>query len=86
MNIGKYLELYSEDLRLKAYAQNSIENYVSQVNCFLRNFESVATKPSEINESQIKQWLLESNSINGRRHRLSALTTPTKKRSGRRNA
>lgn len=27
MNIGKYVELYSEDLRLKNYAKSTIENY-----------------------------------------------------------
>jgi len=73
MNIGKYIQLYSEDLRLKNYAESSISNYVSQVKCFLEYFSDVATKPSEINERQIKQWLLSANSINGRRHRLSAL-------------
>jgi len=73
MNIGKYIQLYSEDLRLKNYAESSISNYVSQVKCFLEHFSDVATKPSEINERQIKQWLLSANSINGRRHRLSAL-------------
>jgi site-specific recombinase XerD len=73
MFVGKYCDLYSEDLRLKNYAESSIENYVSQIRVFLNRFEKEATKPSEINESQIKQWLLESNSINGRRHRLSAL-------------
>lgn len=73
MNIGKYLELYSEDLRLKNYAQSSIDNYISQVKCFLYHFNKIATKPSEINERQIKEWLLMAKSINGRKHRLSAL-------------
>ncbi len=27
MNIGKYTELYSEDLRLKNYSQNTIKVY-----------------------------------------------------------
>jgi len=73
MNIGKYLEMYSRDLKLKNYSENTIENYCSQVKLFLNHFESVATKPSEINESQIKEWLLSSQSINGRKHRISAL-------------
>jgi len=73
MNIGKYIETYSRDLRLKNYSENTIENYCSQVKLFLNHFESVATKPSEINESQIKEWLLSSQSINGRKHRISAL-------------
>lgn len=73
MNIGKYLQLYSEDLRLKNYAASTIENYCSQVKCFLEAHEKAATKPSEINERQIKAWLLEAKSINGRKHRLSAV-------------
>jgi site-specific recombinase XerD len=73
MNIGKYIELYSEDLRIKNYSNNTIQNYVSQVRCFLEYYNNVATKPSEISERQIKEWLLLSNSINGRKHRISAV-------------
>ena len=73
MNIGKYIEMYADDLKLKNYSSNTIENYKSQVASFLKYFENVATKPSEINESQIKQWLLLANSINGRKHRISAV-------------
>ena len=43
MNIGKYIQLYSEDLRLKNYAESSIANYVSQVRCFLEYFSTAAT-------------------------------------------
>lgn len=73
MNIGKYVELYSEDLRLKNYSDSTIANYCSQVKCFLEHFADVATKPSEISERQIKEWLLLANSINGRKHRMSAV-------------
>lgn len=73
MNIGKYVELYSEDLKLKNYSENTISNYTNQVKLFLEYFNNVATKPSEISEKQIKQWLLLANSINGRKHRISAV-------------
>jgi len=73
MNIGNYIKLYSEDLRLKNYAKSSIENYCSQVALFLADHEKVATKPSEISERQIKEWLLKANTINSRKHRLSAV-------------
>jgi len=73
MNIGKYAELYSEDLRLKNYSENTISNYSSQVRLFLEYFNDVATKPSEISEKQIKNWLMLANSINGRKHRISAV-------------
>jgi site-specific recombinase XerD len=65
--------MYSEDLKLKNYASNTIENYKSQVGLFLKHFNNVATKPSEISEKQIKEWLLQANSINGRKHRISAV-------------
>lgn len=73
MNIGKYIQLYSEDLRLKNYSDCTIQNYCSQVRLFLEYFDDVATKPSEISERQIKQWLLLAKSINSRKHRLSAV-------------
>ena len=73
MNIGKYLELYSKDLLLKNYSENTIKNYVSQVKLFLIHFESVANKPSEISETKIKEWLLLAKSLNGRKHRISAI-------------
>ena len=73
MNIGKYLEMYSEDLRLKNYSANTIDNYVSQVKCFLEHFDKQVTKPSEINERMIKTWLLLANTVNSRKHRISAV-------------
>lgn len=73
MNIGNYIKLYSEDLRIKNYAKSSIENYCSQVALFLADHEKVATKPSEISERQIKEWLLKAKTINSRKHRLSAV-------------
>lgn len=73
MNIEKYIELYSRDLNLKNYSKNTIDNYKSQVNCFLNYFKCVANKPTEISEEKIKDWLLKTNSINARKHRLSAL-------------
>lgn len=73
MNIGKYIQLYSEDLKLKNYAHNTIKNYVAQVELFLKHFNGIATKPSEISERQIKEWLLLANTTNSRKHRISAV-------------
>lgn len=73
MNIGNYLIRYSEDLRLKNYSENTIKNYVSQVGLFLDGFNKQVTKPSEITEQMIKSWLMEARSINGRKHRISAV-------------
>jgi site-specific recombinase XerD len=73
MNIGKYVAQYSDDLKLKNYSENTIKNYCSQVELFLKHFEPEATKPSEISEKQIKAWLLQAKSINSRKHRISAV-------------
>lgn len=73
MNIGKYVQLYSEDLKLKNYAKSSIENYCSQLSVFLNDFEKIATKPTEISERQIKEWLLKTTTINSRKHKISAI-------------
>lgn len=54
MQIPKYLELYRKDLQLKNYAQSSIDNYISQVNCFLCHFDKKFTEPQKINEESIK--------------------------------
>lgn len=73
MNIPKYLELYRKDLQFKNYSANTIDNYVCQVDLFLRYFDGIFTEPSKINEQSIKEWIMEAKTINSRRHRISAL-------------
>ena len=73
MNIGKYVQMYSEDLRLKNYGELTIKNYTSHVRLFLQYFERSATKPSEINEKQIKAWLMLAKTLNSRKQRISAV-------------
>lgn len=73
MNIGKYIKMYSEDLKLKNYGVLTIKNYTSQVRLFLEYFDKSVTKPSEINEKQIKAWLMLAQSLNGRKQRISAV-------------
>lgn len=57
MNITKYVEQYRKDLVFKNYAENSIENYVYQVESFLKYFDNKFTDPSRINEQSIKEWI-----------------------------
>lgn len=73
MHIPKFIELYRKDLELKNYTSNTIGNYLSQVGCFLSYFNSKFTEPSKINETSIKDWLLEAKTVNSRKHRISAL-------------
>lgn len=65
--------MYSRDLHLKNYSERTITNYLSQVSVFLRYFESVANKPSEISEAKIKDWLLTAQCINSRKHMICAV-------------
>jgi site-specific recombinase XerD len=73
MEIPKYIELYRKDLKLKAYSQNTIENYSSQIYLFLNFFNGKFTEPSKINEQAIKDWLLLAKTVNSMKHRISAV-------------
>lgn len=73
MNTPKYVQLYREDLEFKNYAENSISNYECQVASFLNYHNELFTEPSKINKNHIKRWVMLSPSINGRKHRISAL-------------
>lgn len=73
MNIGKYIEMYSGDLKFKNYADNTLRNYCNQVRDFLTHFAKVATKPSEINEAMIKDYIMLAQTTNSRKHRISAI-------------
>jgi site-specific recombinase XerD len=73
MEIPKHVEMYRKDLMLKNYSDCSINNYVSQVHGFLSYFDGKFTEPSKINENAIKDWLLQANTTNTRKHRISAV-------------
>ena len=72
MNIPKYIESFRKDLILKNYSENTIKNYSSQIEFFLKNHLHF-TEPAKINETAIKEWLLRFNTRNGMCHALSAL-------------
>lgn len=73
MNIGKYLQMYSDDLRFANYSENTIKNYIAQVRLFLIHFNKQVTKPSEIQERLIKAYLMKEYSVNTMKHRISAI-------------
>lgn len=73
MNIGNYVQLYSEELERKGYRNESIKNYVSCVTKFLYYFNDKATKPSEINEQDIKNFLRQFKEHNTQRGYHSAI-------------
>lgn len=73
MEIPKYLDLYRKELLLKNYSENTIKNYVSQVDLFLHGHTHLFTEPSKINEVAIKTWLLQFKTRNSMCHSISAL-------------
>ncbi len=73
MNIPKYVEMYRNDLKLKNYSDNTIKNYVCQVDMFLRSHQEQFTEPAKINEQSIKTWLLQFKTRNAMCHAISAL-------------
>jgi integrase/recombinase XerD len=73
MNIGRYVKMYSEDLKFRNYSENTVKNYCAQVELFLMYFNSSVTKPSEIAEKRIKDWLMLAQTTNSRKQRISAV-------------
>ena len=73
MEIPKNLDLYRKELVLKNYSENTIKNYVSQADLFLRGHNHLFTEPSKINEAAIKTWLLQFKTRNSMCHAISAL-------------
>ena len=73
MQIPKHLALYRKELTLKGYSENTIKNYISQVDLFLRGHNHLFSEPSKINESAIKTWLLQFKTRNSMCHSISAL-------------
>lgn len=74
MNIRKHYEDYSRDIQLVYNSQATIKNYKSQVLCFLNYFKD-EVEPKSISNDKIKDWLLEAQTINSRKHRLCALNS-----------
>lgn len=73
MNIPKFVEMYRKDLKFKNYSENTIKNYTSQVDVFLRKHEILYSEPAKINEKAIKDYLIKFETRNGMCHALSAL-------------
>lgn len=72
MEIRKWADKYSTDCRLKYYSKATQENYISQVKSFLFYFKD-EIEPKSIPNDKIKLWLLETKTINTRKHRLCAV-------------
>lgn len=72
MNIRKYTDDFSRDLKLLYNSENTRKNYLSQIISFLNHFKH-EIEPKAITNDKIKDWLLQAQTINTRKHRLCAL-------------
>lgn len=72
MDIRKWLDQYSTDVRLKYNSTATQDNYISCVRLFLAAFKHYR-EPKEVPTGEIKQWLLRAATINTRKHRLCAV-------------
>jgi integrase/recombinase XerD len=74
MDIRKWHEKYSIDIRLIYNSDATQKNYKSQVFGFLNHFKE-EVEPKAIPNEKIKLWLLEAQTINSRKHRLCAINS-----------
>jgi len=74
MDIRKWHDKYSTDIRLVYNSEATKNNYKSQVLSFLNYFKN-EIEPKSIDNEKIKLWLLEAQTINSRKHRLCALNS-----------
>lgn len=72
MDIRKWLDKYSRDIKLVYSSINTRKNYESQVTSFLNHFKA-EIEPKSISNDKIKDWLLEAQTINTIKHRLCAV-------------
>lgn len=73
MNIPKYITDFRNEVTRKGYRPNTVENYCSCLEIFLKRFEAIETEPKKINEDQIRQYLGTFKSRNTQRAHHSAI-------------
>ena len=72
MNNRKWLDLFSRDLKIKYNSEQTRKIYYSGVKKFLEYFHN-EREPKEIPNGKIKDWLLQAQTINTRKHRLCSI-------------
>ena len=73
MNIPKYTGEFRNELCRKGFRQNTIDNYVSCVQVFLKYFDGMESEPVRINEQKIKNYLGTFKTHNTQRSNHSAI-------------
>lgn len=74
MDIRKWSDKYSRDIALVYNSKATVKNYESQVKSFLQYFVN-EIEPKSISNDKIKDWLLQAQTINTRKHRLCAINS-----------
>jgi len=72
MQNSNFTKNYERDLRLKNYADNTIKNYLCQIEMFLNYFKG-KDSPKHISSDEIKDYLLTAKQVNSQRHMHSAI-------------
>jgi site-specific recombinase XerD len=73
MNIPKYIKAFRNEITRKGYRPQSIKNYCSCIEVFLKAFDNIETEPIKINEQQIKTYLSKFKEHNTQRANHSAI-------------
>jgi len=71
MNISEHIAQFKQEMKRRNYSDNSIENYSSCLSVFFG--QSTKDHPKNINESDIKEFLLKPKQVNTQRNYHSAI-------------
>lgn len=72
MNIPKHTDIFAKEMRRRGKAENTIKNYLSNIQLFFRFFEK-KEHPLHLNESDIKEYLGRFNEANTQRSHHGAI-------------
>lgn len=67
MDVGKAIEIFTLRMQSKNWSKSTIDNYTSQVRCFLNSFVT-RPKAKEISALEIEQYLNAKVQVNTRKH------------------
>jgi len=71
MNVSEHIAQFKQEMKRRNYSNNSIENYSSCLSVFFN--QSTKDHPKNINESDIKEFLLKPKQVNTQRNYHSAI-------------
>lgn len=72
MDVGKATETFIQRMHSKNWSKSTVDNYASQLRCFLNEFKS-KPKAKEISANEIEKYLLSKVQVNTRKHARCAI-------------